>query len=89
MNAPRCAPRPGPQPTPHAAADRTMQPNHLPILCLPMDLSDQGAASLLEFLYQLADAIERHYAGQLLRYAHRHEPVAPPDPQDTQAGPSF
>jgi hypothetical protein len=50
-----------------------MQPNDLPIVCLPMELSDQAAAQLLDFLYQLAEALERHYAGQLLRYAHRYD----------------
>jgi len=50
-----------------------MQPNDLPIVCLPMDLSDEAATQLLDFLYQLAEALERHYAAQLLRYAHRHD----------------
>ena len=39
-----------------------MEPNDLPIVCLPMDLSDESAASLIEFLYQLTEALERHYA---------------------------
>jgi len=50
-----------------------MQPSDLPIVCLPMELSDEAAAQLLDFLYQLTEALERHYTGQLLRYAHRHE----------------
>ena len=50
-----------------------MQLNDLPIVCLPMELSDEAAAQLLDFLYQLAEALERHYTGQLLRYAHRHD----------------
>jgi hypothetical protein len=50
-----------------------------------MDLSDEAAAKLIEFLYELADALERHYAGQLLRYTHmRSAPRPPPDPTDTQ-----
>jgi hypothetical protein len=56
-----------------------MQPNDLPIVCLPVDLSDEGAAKLLEFLYALTEAIETHYVGQLIRYAHRYEPASPPD----------
>jgi hypothetical protein len=61
-----------------------MQPNDLPLVCLPMDLSDEAAASVIEFLYALTDALERQYAGQLLRYAHRHEPESsPPDSQIT------
>jgi hypothetical protein len=59
-----------------------MQPNDLPIVCLPMDLTDDGAAKLIEFLHELTDALERHYAGQLLRHAHRHEPEPAPDPPD-------
>jgi hypothetical protein len=47
-----------------------MQPNDLPIVCLPMELSDEAAAQLLDFLYVLTEALERHYGGQLLRYAH-------------------
>jgi hypothetical protein len=60
-----------------------MQPNDLPIVCLPMDLSDEGAAKLLEFLYALTEALETHYAGQLIRYAHRYEPASPSDVSDT------
>lgn len=65
-----------------------MQPNDLPILCLPMELSDEAAASLLEFLYQLTEALERHYAGQLLRYHRQHCP-APPGSTATDTQPPF
>ena len=59
-----------------------MKPNDLPLLCLPMDLSDEAVAKLLEFLYELTECLESHYAGQLLRYAHRYEPESsPPDTQ--------
>jgi hypothetical protein len=58
-----------------------MEPNDLPIVCLPLNLSDQSAASLIEFLHQLIDALERHYAGQLLRLAHQH--TAPPQTRQT------
>lgn len=57
-----------------------MQPNDLPIVCLPMELSDEAAAQLLDFLYQLTEALERHYAGQLLRHAHDRSPPQPPPP---------
>jgi hypothetical protein len=57
-----------------------MQPNDLPIVCLPMELTDEAAASLIDFLYALTEALERHYAGQLLRHAHKHgSPSVPPD----------
>lgn len=58
-----------------------MQPNDLPIVCLPMELSDESAAKLIEFLYELADALERHYAGQLMRYTR--ERSATPGAPDT------
>lgn len=45
-----------------------MQPNDLPLVCLPVGLSDEAAAQVLEFLHSLADAFEQHYAGQLRRY---------------------
>lgn len=62
-----------------------MQPNDLPIVCLPLELSDEAAASLLDFLYALTEALERHYAGQLLRYDHEHRsPCAPQDSLDAE-----
>jgi len=67
-----------------------MQPNDLPLVCLPMGLSDEAAAELLDFLYQLAEALERHYAGQLLRHAHDRAPSPPQDPTDSpQNDPPF
>ena len=45
-----------------------LQPNDLPLVCLPLDLPDAAAAELVEFLHQLTEALERHYAGQLHRY---------------------
>jgi len=47
-----------------------LQPNDLPLVCLPIDLPDEAAAKLVEFLYQLTQAIERHYCTQLHRYYH-------------------
>jgi hypothetical protein len=60
-----------------------MQPNDLPIVCLPMELTDESAAKLIEFLYELADALERHYAGQLMRYTRSRS--ATPPAADTPA----
>jgi hypothetical protein len=60
-----------------------MQPNDLPIVCLPLELSDDAAAALIDFLYDLTEALERHYAGQLLRRAHDlGPPSSPPQPPD-------
>lgn len=65
-----------------------MNPNDLPILCLPMDLSDEAATKLIEFLHELVDSLESHYAGQLLRYAHRYEPESSA-PDSQTADPPF
>jgi hypothetical protein len=45
-----------------------LEPNDLPLVCLPLDLPPQAAAELIDFLHQLTAALERHYAGEL----HRH-----------------
>ncbi len=66
-----------------------MQPNDLSIVCLPLELSDETAAALIDFLHELTQALERHYCGQLLRYARRHperSPRAPDDQADRDPG---
>ena len=45
-----------------------LTPNDLPLVCLPVDLSDEAAAKLIEFLHQLTAGLERHYYAQLKRY---------------------
>lgn len=55
-----------------------MQPNDLPLVCLPLGLSDESAAKLIEFLHELADALERHYAAELMRYTRSRSPSSPP-----------
>ena len=47
-----------------------LKPNDLPLVCLPIDLSDEAAAQLVEFLHELTEALERHYCAQLKRYYH-------------------
>ncbi len=42
-----------------------------PIITLPEELSDEAAAQLLDFLYELSQAVEYHYAGQLHRHYNR------------------
>jgi len=44
--------------------------NHPPLVQLPTELSDQAAAHLIEFLYDLARNLESLYAAQLYRYYH-------------------
>ena len=62
-----------------------LTPNDLPLVCLPVDLSDEAAAKLVEFLHELTEAIERHYGAQLKRYysatdiaQHDLDPTDPP-----------
>jgi len=51
-----------------------MQPNHPPLVLLPGELSDEAAAQLLEFLYELACALENSYADQIRRYHQTPDP---------------
>jgi len=45
-----------------------LQPNDLPLVCLPLELPAAAAAELIAFLHQLTDALERHYAAELKRH---------------------
>ena len=45
-----------------------MNHHHPPLIALPLDLSDEAAAKMLEFLYELTQHFESLYAGQLYRY---------------------
>ncbi len=52
--------------------------NRLPlVLPEPPELSDEGAADCLNFLYELTVAFEEYYADQLRRY---YEPKGPAQP---------
>jgi hypothetical protein len=42
-----------------------LKPNDLPLVCLPLELPVEAVAELLEFLHELTNALERHYAAQL------------------------
>ncbi len=62
-----------------------LKPSDLPIVCVPLDLSDEAAAQLLEFLHELIEVLERHYGAQLQRHyraadlaAHSVDPTDPP-----------
>ena len=46
-----------------------MEPNDLPIVCIPLELPVEAAAELLQFLGHLTQTIERHYFGELHRLA--------------------
>ena len=43
-----------------------MQPNELPIVVIPLELPVEAAETLIAFLYDLTEAIERHYAPAIL-----------------------
>lgn len=45
-----------------------LKPNDLPLICLPVDLSDEAAAQLVEFLREFTNALENHYYAQITRY---------------------
>ena len=62
------------------------QPNDLPLVCLPTDLSDEAAAKLVEFLHELTEALERHYFAQLRRHYSATD-IPRPDP-DLDLGPA-
>jgi hypothetical protein len=47
------------------------------VLPEPPELSDEGAAQCLDFLYELTVAFEKHYADQLRRY---YQPAVPAPP---------
>ena len=66
-----------------------MKPNDLPILCLPLDLSDEAAASLIEFLQELTSALERHYYAQLRRHYQLPEANDPQNISGPDADPPF
>ena len=49
-----------------------MEPNELPIVCIPLELPAEAAAELLRFLARLTETIERHYFGELHRFAQQN-----------------
>jgi hypothetical protein len=61
-----------------------MEPNDLPIVCIPLELPDEAAAELIEFLRNLTETLERHYCGQLLRLsqAQHAQNRQPHDPDE-------
>jgi len=44
--------------------------NYPPVVQLPTELSDEAAAHLIEFLYDVARELESLYAAQLYHYYH-------------------
>jgi hypothetical protein len=47
------------------------------MLADPPMLSDEAAAEMLDFLYELINAFENHYRHQLQRHDQTHQPPQP------------
>jgi hypothetical protein len=62
-----------------------MEPNDLPIVCLPLELCADDAAALIDFLYAIAEALDRHYGAQLINRLHDLEPTTPQQSASTPA----
>jgi len=45
-----------------------LQPNDLPLVCLPLELPPEAVAELIAFLHELTEALERHYGAGLKRH---------------------
>lgn len=45
-----------------------LQPNDLPLVCLPLDLPPEAVAELIAFLHEFTEALERHYGAGLKRH---------------------
>ena len=54
----------------HSSFARTASMNHQPppLITVPLDLSDEAAARLIDFLLEIAHRMENHYPEQLYRY---------------------
>jgi hypothetical protein len=59
-----------------------MKPNDMPLICLPIGLCDHDVATLIDFLHDLTEALERHYTGELMRRNYPR-PETPPRGPDT------
>lgn len=61
-----------------------LQPNDLPLVCLPLDLPPEAVAELIAFLHELSEALERHYGAGLKRHydaiASAHRAISIDDP---------
>jgi hypothetical protein len=66
-----------------------MKPNDMPLVCLPLGLCDEDAATLLQFLYDLTEALERHYAGELMRRNHQRRARTDDSPFTNPDDPPF
>ena len=67
-----------------------MKPNDMPLVCLPLGLHDADVATLLQFLYDLTEALESHYTGELIRRNYPRQDNSTENSRDTNpADPPF
>lgn len=67
-----------------------MKPNDMPLVCLPLGLCDGDVATLLEYLYNLTEALERHYTAELIRRNYpRRDDSTEGSPDNNPADPPF
>jgi hypothetical protein len=66
-----------------------MKPNDMPLVCLPLGLCDDDAATLLQFLHDLTEALERHYAAELMRRNHQYRSSTAESPFTDPEDPPF
>jgi hypothetical protein len=66
-----------------------MKPNDMPLVCLPLGLCDDDAATLLQFLYDLTEALECHYAAELMRRNHQRHATTEESPFTDPEDPPF
>jgi hypothetical protein len=59
-----------------------MEPNDLPIVCIPLGLPAEAAAELLQFLNHLTATLERYYFGELSQLAQQRR-AQHRDPDDS------
>ena len=63
-----------------------LQPNDLPLVCLPLDLPPEAVAELIAFLHELSDALQRHYGVGLKRH---YDAIASTQPAIATDDPPF
>jgi len=60
---------------PSTSCNRDNEPMNNNDQLLPEHLSDEAAAQMLEWLYELASALENRYYGQIKRYYQNLDPT--------------
>lgn len=61
-----------------------LKPNDLPLVCLPVELSDEAAAQVADFLMQLALGFENTHLSQIKRHYEAMRPLPTYDPNQLE-----